>query len=635
MRVGKYVLKKKIGEGAFAQVRHAVHEETGEEYAVKVFDRSVLPKTELERDVKKEIRIMQHLRHPNIVSIHAVLVTAKKMYLVMELVRGGELYDEIVSRRRIDEDTSRRYFQQLVDAMVYCHRRGVVHRDLKPENLLLDGNGNLKVTDFGMSWMKSGAQNLNNTLLSTQCGTPKYMAPEVVVRPPGGYCGEKLDAWECGMVLFALLAGYLPFSGENDNAVFHNILNGAVQFPTFFTGGAKTVLAALLQKDPQRRASLEDIRHYPWFRTNYRGDPMSELDSPSLKDETPPSLPLAEQQKSQGTDGPSSTKSDKQASRGASKPRGGTPSKKGKSKNTVQKLKLKPSSPAITHTQSNKPPTSPTSPLSNPIKEASPSVVVGKEMPPLSASKKGSASSLSPHQSNRPPTSPVAEDSARSVRIADDERDKLRSVGSWRRMAKMNRLQLDTVDYDDNDFDADDTEARDFLEDSPHTYSPGSWMFHGKSGASSPKFGASPTSADGAFTHTASRSRFPLNFPATLRLPSLAQLRLHRSENQDAGGSASSDSSFKAMLRQIRSKNERGNRSGEAAADSLWFSPRGDAITVSPTSVVEAAPQPQLTKRISAGVEKRDNGFGDVSEDRDSDDRQPASSPWRLFYRGD
>lgn len=272
VRVGNYLLKKKIGEGAFAEVRHAVHEETGEEFAVKVFDRSIMSRNHFESDVKKEIRIMQHLRHPNIVSIHAVLVTTKKMYLVMELVRGGELYDEIVSQRRIDEDTSRKYFQQLVDAMVYCHRRGVVHRDLKPENLLLDGNGNLKVTDFGMSWMKSISQNPNKTLLRTQCGTPKYMAPEVIVRPPGGYDGEKLDAWECGMVLFALLAGYLPFAGDNDNAVFHSILNGSIQFPDFFSTGAKDVLLALLQKDPNRRTGLEQIRNHPWFCINYTGD---------------------------------------------------------------------------------------------------------------------------------------------------------------------------------------------------------------------------------------------------------------------------------------------------------------------------------------------------------------------------
>jgi serine/threonine protein kinase len=141
IKVGQYILKRKIGEGAFAEVRHAVHETTGEEFAVKVFDRAALPRGDLERDVKREIKIMQYLRHRGIVSIHAALVTEKKMYLVMELVKGGELYDEIVSKRRVDEKTSRHYFQQLVDAMIYCHQRGVVHRDLKPENILVTADG--------------------------------------------------------------------------------------------------------------------------------------------------------------------------------------------------------------------------------------------------------------------------------------------------------------------------------------------------------------------------------------------------------------------------------------------------------------------------------------------------------------
>ncbi|CDF34043.1 Serine/threonine protein kinase [Chondrus crispus] len=273
-QVGKYVIKHKIGEGAFAEVRLATHQETKEEFAVKVFDRDALPKTHFERNIKREIKIMQHLRHPNIVAIHAVLVTEKKLYLVMELVRGVELYDVIVSKRRIDEPTSRRYFQQMVDALVYCHQCGVVHRDLKPENLLVDGNGNIKITDFGMSWMKDSLSPAARAkeLLRTQCGTPKYMAPEIIVRPAEGYDGEKLDAWECGMVLYALLAGYLPFSGEDDSSVFRSILNGKLMFPSHFSPGAKDVLTHLLEKDPKKRTSVAEIRTHFWFQVNYQGN---------------------------------------------------------------------------------------------------------------------------------------------------------------------------------------------------------------------------------------------------------------------------------------------------------------------------------------------------------------------------
>ncbi len=304
VRVGKYIVKKKIGEGAFAEVRLAVHEETKEEYAVKVFNRSLLPRAQFERDVKKEIRIMQHLRHPNIVSIHAVLVTATKMYLVMELVRGGELYDEIVANGRIEEHVARKYFQQLVDALAYCHKRGVVHRDLKPENILLDGHGNVKITDFGMSWIKSANNDANTVLLSTQCGTPKYMPPELIMLPDAGYDGPKLDVWECGMVLFALLAGYLPFAGDDDNAVFRSILNGRVKFPDFFSDSVKHLLSTILVKDPEKRASMEDIRHHPWFLVDYQGDENPEgstemcLSSPRISQDaqsSPSTLPENQQ----------------------------------------------------------------------------------------------------------------------------------------------------------------------------------------------------------------------------------------------------------------------------------------------------------------------------------------------------
>ena len=172
-RVGKYILKKKIGEGAFAEVRLAVHEETGEEYAVKVFDRTSFPPDRFERDVRREIRIMQCLNHPNIVAVYAVLVTDRNLYLVMELVRGGELYDHIVTQHRIDENTSRRYFQQIVDALVYCHKQGVYHRDLKPENLLVDEHGRIKITDFGMSFMRENGDGPQQ-LLRTQCGTVEF-----------------------------------------------------------------------------------------------------------------------------------------------------------------------------------------------------------------------------------------------------------------------------------------------------------------------------------------------------------------------------------------------------------------------------------------------------------------------------
>lgn len=281
VRVGKYILKHKIGEGAFTEVRYAMHEDTGKEFAVKVFDRATLLKRDFMIDIRKEIKILQRLRHPNIVSIHTALVSNSRLYLVMELVCGGRLADEIASSRRIDEDSSRRYFQQLTDAVVYCHRRGVFHRDLKPENVLLDKRGNVKVTGFEMSWMsdKKDPAARREQLLQTQCGTPKFMAPEVIDRPSQGYEGSKLDAWDCGIVLYVLLAGYMPFNGEDEGALFRSILMGRVEFPAFFSEGAKNIIQALLEKDPDKRASLEQTRQHPWFEINYFGEPAVPISS--------------------------------------------------------------------------------------------------------------------------------------------------------------------------------------------------------------------------------------------------------------------------------------------------------------------------------------------------------------------
>lgn len=272
VKVGKFLIKDRIGGGAFTEIRLAVHGETGKEYAVKVFDKDLMSKADGARtDIKKEIKIMQRLCHPNIIAIETALVTNSRLYLVMELVNVGELYAEILSQKKIDEDTSRRYFQQLIDAVLYCHRRGVFHRDLRPQNMLLNNKGNLKLTDFGFAWMSDNEQQDRNTkeLLKTRCGTPKYMAPEIVNGADQGYDGSKLDAWNCGMILYVLLAGGTPFVGEDDDTMLQSILKDEVKFPCFFSSGAKSVLTLLLEKDPNKRASLEEVRQTSWFQINY------------------------------------------------------------------------------------------------------------------------------------------------------------------------------------------------------------------------------------------------------------------------------------------------------------------------------------------------------------------------------
>lgn len=161
--------------------------------------------------IKREISTMKLIRHPNVIRMHEVTASKSKIFIVMEFVNGGELFDKIATRNRLGEDEAKNYFQQLVNAVDYCRSRGVYHRDLKPENLLLNANGVLKVSDFGLSALSQ--QVWEDGLLHTACGTPNYVAPEVIKSK--GYDGAKSDIWSCGVVLFVLMAGYLPFEESN------------------------------------------------------------------------------------------------------------------------------------------------------------------------------------------------------------------------------------------------------------------------------------------------------------------------------------------------------------------------------------------------------------------------------------
>ena len=173
--VGKYELGKTIGEGSFAKVKFAKNVENGDHVAIKILDKSHVLKHKMIEQLKKEISAMKLINHPNVVRIFEVMASKTKIYIVLELVNGGELFDKIARYGRLKEDEARSYFQQLINAVDYCHSRGVYHRDLKPENLLLDSNGVLKVSDYGLS---TYAQR-EDELLRTACGTPNYVAPEV------------------------------------------------------------------------------------------------------------------------------------------------------------------------------------------------------------------------------------------------------------------------------------------------------------------------------------------------------------------------------------------------------------------------------------------------------------------------
>lgn len=257
---GKYEVGKLIGCGAFAKVYHARNVKTGQSVAIKSVSKQKIVKNGLTAHVKREIEIMRRLRHPHIVKLHEVLATKTKIHFVMDFAKGGELFAK-VSRGRFSEDLSRRYFQQLISAVGYCHARGVFHRDLKPENLLLDENWDLKVSDFGLSAVKD--QIRPDGLLHTLCGTPAYVAPEILAKK--GYDGAKVDIWSCGIVLFVLIAGYLPFNDPNLMVMYRKIYTGDFRCPKWTSPDLNRLLHRLLETDPGRRITVDEIIRDPWF----------------------------------------------------------------------------------------------------------------------------------------------------------------------------------------------------------------------------------------------------------------------------------------------------------------------------------------------------------------------------------
>uniref|UniRef100_A0ACD5U1I2 Uncharacterized protein n=1 Tax=Avena sativa TaxID=4498 RepID=A0ACD5U1I2_AVESA len=263
--LGRYELGRVLGHGTFAKVYHARHADTGETVAIKVLDKEKALRHGLVPHIKREITILRRVRHPNIVRLFEVMATKSKIYFVMEFVRGGELFAR-VAKGRLKEDTARRYFQQLISAVGFCHARGVFHRDLKPENLLVDERGDLKVSDFGLSAVAD--QFHPDGLLHTFCGTPSYVAPEVLARR--GYDGAKADIWSCGVILFVLMAGYLPFHDQNLMAMYRKIYRGEFRCPRWFSKDLTSLLNRLLDTNPETRITVAQVMESRWFQKGFR-----------------------------------------------------------------------------------------------------------------------------------------------------------------------------------------------------------------------------------------------------------------------------------------------------------------------------------------------------------------------------
>ena len=278
------------GEGTFGKVKKALNTESGEWVAIKVLDKEKIQKQNMGQQVKKEISIMKLVRHKHIVSLKEVLASRTKIFIVLELVTGGELFDKIVAEGKFNETVARKYFQQLVAGTAYCHKQGVCHRDLKPENLLLDEHEDLKISDFGLSslYEQAAGETDRATLLHTTCGTPNYVAPEVLADK--GYDGAMADTWSCGgssislspsrrkkqrkgeltrappVILFVFLAGFLPFDEATMSALFRKIQKAEFTYPSWFTDEVKDLISHILVVDPKQRWTLSQIRQHPWWK---------------------------------------------------------------------------------------------------------------------------------------------------------------------------------------------------------------------------------------------------------------------------------------------------------------------------------------------------------------------------------
>ncbi|XP_073061374.1 CBL-interacting serine/threonine-protein kinase 12-like [Primulina eburnea] len=263
--LGRYEIAKLLGHGTFAKVYHAKNLKTGESVAIKVIDKEKILKVGLIGHIKREISILRRVRHPNIVQLFEVMATKTKIFFVMEYVKGGELFNK-VAKGRLKEEVARKYFQQLISAVAFCHARGVYHRDLKPENILLDEDGDLKVSDFGLSAISE--QIKQDGLFHTFCGTPAYVAPEVLARK--GYNAAKVDIWSCGVILFVLMAGYLPFHDQNVMSMYKKIYKGEFRCPRWFSPELIRFLTRLLDTNPETRITIPEIMETKWFKKGFK-----------------------------------------------------------------------------------------------------------------------------------------------------------------------------------------------------------------------------------------------------------------------------------------------------------------------------------------------------------------------------
>ena len=259
-KIGNYQIKQTLGEGTFGKVKLGIYIPTNEKVAIKVIEKDRMTDKDDAVRLKREFDMLSKFNHPNVILVTEIFESSDSYYSVMEYCEKGELFNYIVDKKRLSENESAFFYYQIIQGLEYIHSLGIVHRDLKPENLLLSKEHLLKIIDFGLSnYFTKGQQEL----LNTPCGSPCYASPEMV----GGkkYDGMKIDIWSTGIILFAMLCGYLPFEDKNNDVLFDKILECKVDFPDFLSDEPKDLINKILVVDPEKRITIEGIKKHKYY----------------------------------------------------------------------------------------------------------------------------------------------------------------------------------------------------------------------------------------------------------------------------------------------------------------------------------------------------------------------------------
>ena len=257
-----FIIKEKLGEGAFGSVRLGINRQTEEKVAIKILEKSKIIKYEDKVRIEREIEILKKIRHPNIVHLYGIIETDKQIFIITEYIKGKELYHYILLKKKLNEEAACFYFKQILSGVEYLHKLKIAHRDIKSENIIIEQSTNLiKIIDFGLS---NEYGNKDGELLRSSCGSPLYAPPEMLKGEL--YKGATVDIWSMGVVLYSMICGSLPFQGEDNSKLFKKIIQGKYTIPMHVSKQARDLLYSMMNINPRKRININQIKRHSWIR---------------------------------------------------------------------------------------------------------------------------------------------------------------------------------------------------------------------------------------------------------------------------------------------------------------------------------------------------------------------------------